>query len=81
MATGNRICFHRWSRSGRCVSPGCTASRSKEELFGRAAPLSLDLERRGRVIALLATHTNTQIAAEIGLDARTVAKIRREESA
>lgn len=79
VALSKRICYHRWSRLGRCVAPGCFATRPSGEMTGRPAPFTLDLELRGQVIFLLSTHDNEAIAAEVGIDRRTVAKIRREE--
>lgn len=80
MALSNRACYHRWSSSGKCVSPGCWAVRGKEEVTGRPAPLSLDLDQRGAVIELLPALSNAAIAARVGVSAKTVAKIRRQES-
>lgn len=80
MALSKRECYHRWSSLGRCVSPGCFATRPSEEISGRRAPFTLDIELRGEVIPLLSTHNNEAIARQIGIDRRTVAKIRREEA-
>lgn len=70
-------CFHRWSATGRCVAPGCRASRPVDQEGGLPHPFAISDDRAQRIRELLDQGLSVRaVCRELGVASQTVVRVR-----